>query len=67
MCHKFMTHPLFFIYSLFFFIGLRGVIGRAFLLYGLRTDFIRNLALRPLASAVAICLPYSISLISLSG
>ena len=67
MCHKFMTHPLFFIYSLFLFIGLRGVIGRAFLLYGLRTDSIRNLALRPLASAVAICLPYAITPFSLSG
>ena len=32
------------ILSSFFFIGIRGVIGRAFLLPGLRTDFKRKLA-----------------------
>ena len=31
----------------FFIIGLHGIIGRAFLLYGLRTEFKRNLAYRP--------------------
>lgn len=44
-----MTHPfsllhLFFLFT-FFFIGLCGVIGRAFLLLGLRTEFKRKLDL----------------------
>jgi len=57
VCQKFMTHPLFFISSKFFFtdlsssiflhriffIGFHGVIG-TFLLFGLLTDFRRYLA-----------------------
>ena len=37
MCHKFMSHPLFFISSKFFFIGFHGWIGG--ILAGLLTDF----------------------------